>query len=130
MSQADAVFDALLDSYAKANNSSDAAAYERLFSQDAIWMPPGSQPVHGPERIREGVQRYFDDAIWTAGFTPVDALQLSEDWIYGIAEVDVETTAHADGAKSQFRLTATWLLRKQPSGEWLIARQMWNQQSS
>lgn len=129
MSSAEAVFDGLLDSYAKANNSSDAHAYFELFSPDAIWMPPESRPVYGPEQIREAVQEYFEAAVWTARFTPVDALQLAEDWIYGIAEVDVETTAHADGAKSQFRLTATWLLRQQSSGEWLIARQMWNRQT-
>ena len=34
--------------------------------------------------------------------------------------------AHADGKTSNFRLTVAWLLQRQPSGAWLIKRQMWN----
>lgn len=56
----------------------------------------------------------------------LDALPIGQDWVYGIAEVDVNTVAHADGATKSFKATKTWLLQKQPSGEWLIKRQMWN----
>jgi ketosteroid isomerase-like protein len=34
--------------------------------------------------------------------------------------------AHTDGAKKAFQATKTWLLQRQPSGDWLIKRQMWN----
>lgn len=129
-SSAEAIFKGLLERYAQANNSSDAPAYSKLFSSDAIWMPPGSPPVQGSEQIREAVQGYFDDALWTARFTPVDSLHIAQEWIYGVAEVDVEMTAHADGTKSRFRLTATWLLHKEPPGTWLITRQMWNEQGN
>jgi ketosteroid isomerase-like protein len=59
-------------------------------------------------------------------FTPRDGLPITEDWTYGIADVEVSMVAHADGKTSDFRLTVTWLLQRQPSGEWLIKRQMWN----
>jgi steroid delta-isomerase-like uncharacterized protein/uncharacterized protein (TIGR02246 family) len=120
------IFEALLHAYANANNAGDSLAYSRLFTADAIWMPPGAEPEYGPQQIRTSVQPYFDDATWSARFTPVDALRVAERWIYGIADVDVTTTAHGDGARSSFGLTATWLLQRQASGEWLIARQMWN----
>jgi len=120
------IFEALLHSHANANNAGDSLAYSRLFTSDAIWMPPGAEPEYGPEQIRKSVQPYYDDATWSARFTPANALRVAEEWIYGIAHVDVTTTARADGAQSSFGLTATWLLQRQVSGEWLIARQMWN----
>ncbi len=46
--------------------------------------------------------------------------------MYGIAHVDATTVAHADGATKSFSATKTWLLERQPTGEWLIKRQMWN----
>ncbi len=120
------VFSALLDSYASAVNASDSAAYVQLFAPDAIRMPPGAHPEYGPEAIQKGEQADYDAARWEVKFTPRDVLALADDWVYGIADVDVATVAHADGTTSKFRLTATWLLHKQPSGEWLIKRQMWN----
>jgi ketosteroid isomerase-like protein len=101
-------------------------AYSKLFTQDAIRIPPGSEPEYGPDQIREGEQADYDVAKWSIRSTPIDALQIAEDWIYGIAHLDVATTAYADGAQSAFQATKTWLLQRQTSGEWLIARQMWN----
>jgi ketosteroid isomerase-like protein len=116
----------MCESYASAVNANDSVAYSKLFTADAIRMPPGSEPEHGPDEIRQGEQADYDVARWSIRSTPVDALQIAEDWIYGIAHVDAATTAHADGATSSFQATKSWLLQKQPSGEWLIARQMWN----
>jgi uncharacterized protein (TIGR02246 family) len=130
MSDARHVFDALLRSYAEANNTSDTPAYTALFTADAIWMPPGTEPVFGPDQIGKKVQSYFDEATWHARFTPVDAQQLADGWIYGIAAVDVTTRAHSNGAEASFRLTAAWLLQLQGAGHWLIARQIWNQESA
>jgi uncharacterized protein (TIGR02246 family) len=115
--------------YASAVNANDSVAYSELFAPDAIRMPPGSEPEHGPDEIRQGEQADYDIARWSIRSTPVDALQIADDWIYGIAHVDATTTAHADGATTNIRATKTWLLNKQASGEWLIARQMWNLQS-
>ena len=75
-------------------------------------MPPGAAPEHGPEEIRQGEQADYDVATWSIHSTPIDALQISQDWIYGIAHVDATTTAHADGAKSYIKATKTWLLQR------------------
>jgi uncharacterized protein (TIGR02246 family) len=123
---ADEVVESMCQSYASAVNANDSVAYSKLFAADAIRIPPGSEPEYGPEQIRQGEQADYDVAKWSIRSTPVDALQITEQWIYGIAHVDVSTTAYADGAKFSFQVTKTWLLQKQDSGEWLIARQMWN----
>ena len=126
MSHADKVVKSMCERYASAVNASDSVAYSKLFAQDAIRIPPGSEPEYGPDQIRRGEQADYDVAKLSIRSTPIDALQITEDWIYGIAHVDGTTTAYADGAKSSFQATKTWLLQRQASGEWLIARQMWN----
>ncbi|MCM1981741.1 YybH family protein [Lyngbya confervoides] len=126
MSTADQVFNRLLQSYASAVNASDSAAYIQNFAQDAIRMPPGANPEYGLEAIQRGEQADYDVARWAVKMTPRDVLAIAEDWVYGIADVEVSTVAHADGLSSNFRLTATWLLHRDRSGSWLIQRQMWN----
>ena len=126
MSQADQVVAAMCQRYAGAVNANDSVAYGRLFAPDAIRIPPGSEPERGRDQIQKGEQTDYDVATWKIVSTPLDALQIADDWVYGIAHVDATTTTHASGETSQFRATKTWLLHREPSGEWLIARQMWN----
>jgi len=126
MSNADEVLKAMCQSYSSAVNASDSVTYAKLFTHDAIRMPPGAYPEYGPEQIQQGEQADYDVAKWNVTFTPRDALPIADDWIYGIADVEVSMVAHADGKTSNFRLTVAWLLQRQPSGTWLIKRQMWN----
>ena len=117
---------AMCEAYAAAVNANDSLAYSRLFTAEAVRMPPGSEPEYGPDQIRRGEQADYDVATWSIRSTPGDALRIADEWIYAIAHVDGTKTGHADGAKSSFQATKTWLLQRQSSGEWLIARQMWN----
>ena len=112
--------------YASAVNASDSLAYSKLFTEDAIRMPPGTEPERGREQIRRGEQADYDHARLNIRSSPVDAIQLADGWIYGIAQVDGTATSHRDGSTSSFRATKAWLLQREPSGQWLIARQMWN----
>lgn len=99
-----------------------------LFAPDAIRMPPGAEPEHGPDRIRASEQADYDAARWSIRSIPLDALPVAEGWVYGIARVEASSTAHADGATAAFRLIKAWLLRREPAGDWRIVRQMWNLQ--
>ena len=125
-SRAEDVVQATCVAYASAVNASDSIAYCKLFTEDAIRMPPGTEPEHGREEIRRGEQADYDAARLSILSTPVDAVQTGDRWIYGVAGVEGTSTSHADGTTTAFRATKTWLLQRQASGEWLIARQMWN----
>lgn len=81
---------------------------------------------HGPEEIAKGEQASYDWGRLSIRSTPADAIAVGEEWIYALAQVEGEAVAHADGARSSFRATKAWLLQRQPSGEWLLARHMWN----
>lgn len=107
-------------------SSSDSEAYSLLFEPDAIRMPPGAEPEYGRDAIRTGEQGDYDVADWMIRSSRREALQLTDDWIYAIADIDGSTTAHSDGSTSTFKATKTWLLHRDQSGDWRIARQMWN----
>lgn len=126
MSVADEVVADLCERYAGAVSANDSLAYSRLFAGDAIRIPPGADPEHGPEEIRRGEQADYDVATWTVTSKPLDALEIVDGWIYGVARADVSTTRRDTGETSHFQATKTWLLRREPTGEWLIVRQMWN----
>ena len=127
MAEADGVLKAMSDAYASAVNAGDSATYATLFAQDAIRMPPGADLEHGPEEIRNAEQADYDAARWNVSFTPRDALAITDDWVYGIADGEVSIVPHAGGEASNVRLTVTWLYeRLRPSGQWLIKRQMWS----
>lgn len=126
MVDASEVVRAMCQKYQAAVNANDSTAYRGLFAADAIRIPPGSEPERGPEEIAKSEQKDYDVAKWSIQSRPVDALRIDDHWIYGVAHVDATIVAHADGRTKSFKATKTWLLHKEPAGEWLIKRQMWN----
>jgi uncharacterized protein (TIGR02246 family) len=126
MIDANEVVQAMCEKYQAAVTANDSAAYRKLFAADAIRIPPGSEPERGPDEIAQSEQKDYDVAKWSIQSRPVDALRIDDNWIYGIAHVDATTVAYADGTTKSFQATKTWLLHREPSGEWVIKRQMWN----
>ena len=126
MNSASEVVQSMCQRYMAAVNANDSSAYGKLFARDAIRVPPGSEPEHGPEEIAQNEQKDYDEETYTIESRPLDAMQIGDDWVYGVAHIDINTVAHADGKERSFQATKTWLLQKQVSGEWLIKRQMWN----
>ena len=120
------IIETLCQRYQAAVSANDSAAYGRLFAADAIRVPPGGEPEHGPEAIAESEQNDYDVARWSVRSRPLDAMLIDEGWVYGVAEADITLVEHADGATKSLKANKTWLVQRQPSGEWLIKRQMWN----
>ena len=126
MIDANKVFAAMCEKYQAAVSANDSVAYRQLFATDAIRIPPKAEPEHGPEEISKNEQKDYDVAQWTVHLTPLDAFRIDDQWVYGIAQGNVNAVAFADGATNSFQTTKTWLLHKEDSGEWLIKRQIWN----
>ena len=124
----DAIVAAMCQRYQSAVSNNDSAAYGALFAPEAVRLPPGGKPEHGPAAIAVSEQRDYDVAKWTIQVRPVQALAIDKDWVYGIAETDISLVAHADGAEKSMTANKGWLIHRQPSGDWKIARAMWNYQ--
>ncbi|MGI9400306.1 MAG: YybH family protein [Rhizobiaceae bacterium] len=122
------VLEIICESYQSSVSANDSAAYSGQFSSDAIRLPPGGKPEYGPEEIRKNEQKDYDIATWTIEVRPVHALRIDDDWVYGVAETDITLVAHADGSKKTMTANKGWLINRQPTGEWLIKRAMWNYQ--
>jgi ketosteroid isomerase-like protein len=126
MIDANEVLKTMCEKYQAAVNANDSKAYRKLFAADAIRIPPGAELEHGPDEISKSEQKDYDIAKWTVQLTPLDALRIDDQWVYGIAQADVNTVAHADGTTNSFQAKKTWLFHREDSGEWLIKRYIWN----
>ena len=126
MIDANEIVKSMCERYSAAVSANDSIAYGKLFAADAIRIPPGSEPEQGPDEILKSEQKDYDVAKWTCQSIPLNALRIDDEWVYGIAQANVNTVAYADGATKSFKAYKTWLLHKEKSGEWLIKRQMWN----
>lgn len=126
MIDANEILKQMCEKYQAAVNANDSQAYRKLFAADAIRIPPGAKPEHGPDEISKSEQKDYDNAKWNVRLTPLDALRIDDRWVYGIAQADVNTVAYADGATNSFKATKTWLFHREDSGEWAIARYIWN----
>ena len=115
-------------SYQSSVSANDAVAYGSQFAADAVRLPPGGKPEYGPEEIRKNEQADYDRAKWTIKVTPVEAMRIADDWVYGIAETDIELVAHADGSRKKMTANKGWLLHREAAGDWKIKRAMWNYQ--
>ena len=51
-----AVVEKHCERYQTAVSNNDSEAYSNLFAEDAIRIPPGSEPEHGRDEIRRGEQ--------------------------------------------------------------------------
>lgn len=126
MIDANEVLKEMCEKYQVAVSANDSEAYRKLFAKDAIRIPPGSEPEYGPDAIAKSEQKDYDLAKWSIQSKPINALRIDDRWIYGIARVEGTAVAYADGTTNSFKLTKTWLLHREQSGEWSIQRQMWN----
>lgn len=118
----------ICESYQSSVSANDSSAYAKQFAPDAIRLPPGGKPEHGPDEIRRNEQKDYDNAAWTIEVRPVHALRIDDDWVYGVAETDITLIAHSDGSRKTMTANKGWLIQRQPDGEWRIKRAMWNYQ--
>ena len=51
------VVEELCERYQTAVSDNDSGAYRKLFAEDAIRIPPGSEPEHGPDEIGQSEQK-------------------------------------------------------------------------
>ncbi len=126
MTDAMEVVETMCARYSDAVSANDSAAYKALFASDAIRVPPGSLPEHGPDQIAAGEQADYDVERYTCRSRPLDAVKIDEDHIFGLAEAAVTTERHDTGSTRSFTATKSWLIERQATGQWLIKRQMWN----
>jgi uncharacterized protein (TIGR02246 family) len=108
-----------------ADNARDLEGAVGCYTEDAQWLPPGSQPIFGRAALRESYSTMFSS--WEPSITVIS----DETWVLGDLAVDRgRTLGHLVSRKGGATRTlddkyAMWL-RRGSDGQWRIACLMWN----
>ena len=110
---------------AKEENADDLA---RIYTKDAILLPPGSPPIKGRANIRSLFAEQFARLDATIEFHTQE-LVVAGEWAYrwGYYVITAETQD-----ENELRIKDKYLeiWNRGPNGQWLIARDIWNRTES
>jgi uncharacterized protein (TIGR02246 family) len=118
---ADAAIRAGSQAWAAAWNAGDAKGLAALYTEDAMVMAPGGEPVQGRAAIMEHYQAEIDAAAGAQNKTMTTEIMVSGDWAVerGGFVTDAASGSHLDHGP----FIAVW---KKVDGKWLIHRDIWN----
>jgi uncharacterized protein (TIGR02246 family) len=124
MTSEDAI-NVLRSAFEAAYSKGDAAAVANLFTDDALLLPPGTEPVAGKEGIQGFTQSMFDQFRANLSIT-VRENQMFGDSGFGLGSYENTLTPKAGGGP--MKLTGRWLniVKRQADGSLKIARHCWN----
>jgi ketosteroid isomerase-like protein len=101
-------------------------AYFELFSEDAIWMMPSR---FGDVGINEARKFYnFTHKFSFEQESTIEELRVFDDWGFARLSFDGYLVAKQDSGAAPIRSISRhlWIIARQPSGQWKITRDMWN----
>ena len=109
---------ALVARWLEASRAGDVAAVLELMTDDAVFMVPGREPF-GKEAFAASAQAMR--TVHMDGTSDIRELQVLGDWAYlrNFIEITITPPEGETVHRSGFTLT---ILRKQPDGRWLLAR--------
>jgi uncharacterized protein (TIGR02246 family) len=118
-------FDALGRAFEQAYDSADANALAKLFTEDAVLMPPAGPSLQG----REAISGYYDGLFQQFGAT---RLRIAADEVVVVGELTLArgtwTATRSDGPGGPLRLEGKYmnLSRAQPDGSLRLHRHIVN----
>ena len=123
--QADAAIRRLpIDDWCKAEADRNIEAKMRLFTQDAVLMPPGEPNIIGQQAIRAWHEATWKGTKYQCSGT-VEEVQVFGDW--GLARGTFSgVLTPASGAPRRDSGKFLNIVRRQADGSWTIARAIWN----
>ena len=108
----------LVDTWMKASRAGDTGTVLILMADDVIFMVPGREPF-GKQTFAANSRSM--DGVRLEGSADIRELQVLGDWAWlrNFIEITVTPPGGAPVRRSGFTLT---VLRKEPDGRWLLAR--------
>ena len=112
----------------EAARSEDAAALARLYTRDAVFLPPGRPEIVGRSRIRSLFAAQFEQMDASYDFE-IREIVVSGDWAFRRGAYTVRASL-ADGSTRTVRDKFLDVWRRGEDGRWRIARDIWNRSTS
>jgi uncharacterized protein (TIGR02246 family) len=108
----------LVDTWMKASRAGDTETVLGLMSDDVIFMVPGREPF-GKQTFAANSRSM--DGVRLEGSADIRELKMLGDWAYlrNFIEITITPAGGTPIHRSGFTLT---ILRKEPDGRWLLAR--------
>jgi uncharacterized protein (TIGR02246 family) len=108
----------LIDKWMQASREGDTATVLSLMTDDVVFMTPGREPF-GKQAFAAASEAMTD--VTVEGRATIVELQVLGDWAYLRNHLDLTMTPASGTPMHRAGYTLT-LLRKQPDGRWLLAR--------
>ena len=114
--------EAVLSTYEQALNESSTDTVMTLYANDGVFMPQHSLPNVGKNAVRTAYNHVFQAIKLNIKFTVDEILLVSPEWAIARTRSAGFVTINATGDKCPEANQELFVLRKQESGEWKIAR--------
>jgi uncharacterized protein (TIGR02246 family) len=115
----------IVEKFDAALNSGDLEGFLDLYTEDAVRLPPGEEPILGKEALRTAIQQWFDQYEAQVHNVVVDA-RVSGD--FGFARGTWEANlAPKDGGETM-QQGGAWVSihERQTDGSWKTIWEIWN----
>jgi uncharacterized protein (TIGR02246 family) len=115
-----------------ANMALDVDKLLAIRTDDVVYMVPGRPPIVGQEAVRkymEDIRRQLANWDMLAYEENWQEVQVVGDFAFQWGTVKVRAKPSAEKTESAAVRNIMQVLRRQPDGEWKIARTIWNVQS-
>jgi uncharacterized protein (TIGR02246 family) len=111
---------ALIETWMTASRSGDTQTVLSLMADDVVFMTPGREPF-GKEAFAGASRGVTDASMRLDGRTEVIELRVLGTWAYARVHIEVTMTRQGEAPVHRKGYTLT-ILRKEPDGRWLLAR--------
>lgn len=116
--------EALLGTYKKSLNTSDAKLAQRLYTRDGVFMPAEAPSAIGAENILKSYEFIFSQIQLNIEFY-IDEIEVEGDFAFAVTSSKGTTLIRASGATIPEANRELFVFEK-VDGEWKIARYMFN----
>jgi uncharacterized protein (TIGR02246 family) len=115
----------LRDAFVKAHNDGDADRLAELFTDDAILIPADDATCEGREEIADYLQGVLEESPSSLEFE-VKETKVLGDWAF--ERIDATVVVPDPVTREEWEVWARylWVLKRQPGGQWRIARLITN----
>jgi uncharacterized protein (TIGR02246 family) len=115
----------VLDEIVAADNAGDLEAVVRIYSDDALLLPPEGEPIAGREAIHAHYARIFETDVLEVPLSSEETV-VSGDLAFNRGRTSVRATPRAGGDARETSDKYLMILRRNSDGKWKIARLIWN----